>query len=374
MDRILFVATIDEHIRHFHYPFLEWFKKNDYEVHVASNGEEDLVHVDKKYNILFERTPFKKNNFKAYIQLKKLIQANDYKLVHCHTPIGGVIARLASISARKKGLKVIYTAHGFHFFKGAPKKNWFIYYPVEKLLSRFTDVLITINKEDYELAKKKKFKACKIELVHGVGIDLKKFQPQNNHIKLDLRKKHGYSDQDLILIYVGELSYRKHQDTLIKMVVALKEDIPSLKLLLVGKGICYDEYFSLINSLKLNNFVHLLGYRKEVHELMVLSDIAVSSSRQEGLAVNIMEAMAVGLPLVVSDCRGNRDLIENGINGFIVNDDPSLFRTFILKLANDKNLMRKFSAENLKFVKKISSERIISVMSKIYKKELEDNE
>lgn len=374
MDKILFVATIDQHIRHFHYPFLEWFKNNGYEVHVASNGEEELLHVDKKHNIPFERSPFKSDNIKAYKQLKDLIEANDYKLVHCHTPMGGAIARLASISARKRGLKVLYTAHGFHFYKGAPKKNWLIYYPVEKLLSRFTDVLITINEEDYELANKKKFKAHKVELVHGVGIDFKKFQPQTDQIKVELRNKYSYNPDDFILIYVGELSYRKHQDTLIRMVEILKEDIPNLKLLLVGKGDYYNEYFRLIDSLELDNFVHLLGYRRDVPELMLLSDIAVSSSRQEGLPVNVMEAMAVGLPLVVSNCRGNRDLVVDGINGFIVNDEPTEFRDSILKLEQDKNLMRKISSNNLKYINELSSEKITKIMSKIYTLELEDVE
>ena len=370
MDKILFVATIDQHIRHFHYPFLEWFKNNGYEVHVASNGEEELLHVDKKHNIPFERSPFKTNNIKAYKQLKKLIEANDYKLVHCHTPMGGAIARLSSISARKRGLKVLYTAHGFHFYKGAPKKNWLIYYPVEKLLSRFTDVLITINEEDYELANKKKFKARKVELVHGVGIDLKKFQPQTDQIKVDLRKKHGYRDEDFILIYVGELSYRKHQDTLIRIVEALKEDIPNLKLLLVGKGDYYNEYSSLIDSLGLNNFVHLLGYRRDVPELMLLSDIAVSSSRQEGLPVNVMEAMAVGLPLVVSDCRGNRDLVVNYANGFIVNDDYLKFRDCIIELKKDRELVNSIVYRNLEDIKELSIEKICAIMSEIYIEEL----
>ena len=367
MDKILFVATIDQHIRHFHYSFLEWFKNNGYEVHVASNGEEELLHVDKKHNIPFERSPFKTNNIKAYKQLKKLIEANDYKLVHCHTPMGGAIARLASISARKRGLKVLYTAHGFHFYKGAPKKNWLIYYPVEKLLSRFTDVLITINEEDYELANKKKFKAHKVELVHGVGIDLKKFQPQTDQIKVDLRKKHGYRDEDFILIYVGELSYRKHQDTLIRMVEALKEDIPNLKLLLVGKGDYYNEYSSLIDSLGLNNFVHLLGYRRDVPELMLLSDIAVSSSRQEGLPVNVMEAMAVGLPLVVSDCRGNRDLVKHNENGYLF--DMNNFKEaseLVIDLYHSKAKTMKFGTNNINSIDELSETNILNVMKDIY--------
>lgn len=368
MDKILFVATIDQHIRHFHYPFLEWFKNNGYEVHVASNGEEELLHVDKKHNIPFERSPFKTNNIKAYKQLKKLIEANDYKLVHCHTPMGGAIARLASISARKRGLKVLYTAHGFHFYKGAPKKNWLIYYPVEKLLSRFTDVLITINEEDYELANKKKFKAHKVELVHGVGIDLKKFQPQTDQIKVELRNKYSYNPDDFILIYVGELSYRKHQDVLIKAIDKIVNQIPNLKLLLVGDGDLFDTYQELIIKNNLSKNVELLGYRKDVPKLMLLSDIVVSSSRQEGLPVNVMEAMATSLPLIVSDCRGNKDLVKHMGNGLLVTkDDEGEYSKSILKLYNDRKLKERLSASSLQMISDFSLETIIDDMSIIYK-------
>ena len=368
MDKILFVATIDQHIRHFHYPFLEWFKNNGYEVHVASKGEEKLLHVDKKHNIPFERSPFKANNIKAYKQLKKLIEANDYKLVHCHTPMGGAIARLASISARKRGLKVLYTAHGFHFYKGAPKKNWLIYYPVEKLLSRFTDVLITINEEDYELANKKRFKAHKIELVHGVGIDLKKFRPQVDQIKVELRNEYSYNPDDFILIYVGELSYRKHQDVLIKAIDKIVNQIPKLKLLLVGDGDLFDTYQELIIRNNLSKNVELLGYRKDVPKLMLLSDVVVSSSRQEGLPVNVMEAMATSLPLIVSNCRGNKDLVKHMGNGLLVTkDDEGEYAKSILKLYNDSKLKERLSANSLQMISDFSLEIIIDDMSIIYK-------
>ena len=368
MDKILFVATIDQHIRHFHYPFLEWFKNNGYEVHVASKGEEKLLHVDKKHNIPFERSPFKANNIKAYKQLKKLIEANDYKLVHCHTPMGGAIARLASISARKRGLKVLYTAHGFHFYKGAPKKNWLIYYPVEKLLSRFTDVLITINEEDYELANKKRFKAHKIELVHGVGIDLKKFRPQVDQIKVELRNEYSYNPDDFILIYVGELSYRKHQDVLIKAIDKIVNQIPKLKLLLVGDGDLFDTYQELIIRNNLSKNVELLGYRKDVPKLMLLSDVVVSSSRQEGLPVNVMEAMATSLPLIVSNCRGNKDLVKHMGNGLLVTkDDEGEYAKSILKLYNDSKLKERLSANSLQMISDFSLEKIIDDMSIIYK-------
>lgn len=370
MDKILFVATIDQHIRHFHYPFLEWFKNNGYEVHVASNGEEELLHVDKKHNIPFERSPFKTNNIKAYKQLKKLIEANDYKLVHCHTPMGGAIARIASISARKRGLKVLYTAHGFHFYKGAPKKNWLIYYPVEKLLSIFTDVLITINEEDYELANKKRFKAHKIEHVRGVGVNFNKFSPQNSETKQKLRRTYNYSDEAFILIYVGELSYRKHQDLLINAVSLAKSDIPNLKLLLVGEGDMYDDYKELIATLGVKDNVEFLGYRRDVPDLMSLADAAVSSSRQEGLPVNVMEAMAIGLPVVATSCRGNRDLIQNKVNGYLVEDDAEDFAEKIIEIYKSEELQKQFSRKNIELVKRYSHEEVMKSMGTIYKRYL----
>ena len=174
--RILFCATVDYHFSSFHLPYMKWFKDQGWEVHVAAAGKMDLPFTDQKFDIPIVRSPFNRNNIKAYDQLKKIIDQNDYKMIHCHTPMGGVLARLAARQARKMGTKIIYTAHGFHFCKGAPLANWLLYYPIEKTLSRLTDCLITINTEDYQLAKKK-FKAEKIEHVHGVGVNTEVFKP-----------------------------------------------------------------------------------------------------------------------------------------------------------------------------------------------------
>ena len=145
MKKVLFVATVTKHINSFHIPYLKWFKEEGYEVHVASNGNEPIEYCDKHYNLPFERFPLRKNNIKTYRELKKIINENKYEIIHCHTPVGGVLTRLAAKKARKKGTRVIYTAHGFHFYKEAPLLNWLIYYPIEKWLSRYTDCLITMN-------------------------------------------------------------------------------------------------------------------------------------------------------------------------------------------------------------------------------------
>ena len=177
MKKVLFTATVDSHILHFHIPYLQYFHEQGYEVHVATNGTEEIPFCDVKHTVSFERSPFKANNIKAIKQLKEIIDKEKFNIIHCHTPMGSVVTRLAAKQARKKyNTKVIYTAHGFHFFKGAPILNWILFYPVEKWLSKYTDCLITINEEDYTLAKNK-FHAKKVELVHGVGVDEKKWKP-----------------------------------------------------------------------------------------------------------------------------------------------------------------------------------------------------
>lgn len=373
MDKILFVATVDQHIRHFHYPFLKWFKENGYEVHVASKGNENLQYVDRKYNLPFERQPFNINNIKSYKMLKKLINENDYKIVHCHTPVGGVIARLASISARKKGMKVIYTAHGFHFFKGAPKINWMLYYPAEKIMSRYTDVLITINQEDYDTAVNKKFKAKQIELVNGVGIDLEKFTPQTIEEKNDMRNKYGYKKEDFILFYAAELNNNKHQDLLINVINKLREEIPSIKLLLAGNGPLEDQYKKQAKELGVNENIEFLGYRKDVKNFLMLSDLAVASSRREGLPANIMEAMAIGLPIVATNVRGHRDLIKDGENGYVVEvDDEDKFISSINEIYNNYELREKFKKQSLKLIEEYSLDNILIEMERIYKSVLEE--
>ncbi|EOD00103.1 glycosyltransferase family 4 protein [Caldisalinibacter kiritimatiensis] len=369
MKKVLFTATVDSHILNFHVPYLKWFKEKGYEVHVASNGNSSIPFVDIKHNILFERSPFRLVNLKAYKQLKKIIDNNNYKLIHCHTPMGSVLTRLAAKKARKKETKVIYTAHGFHFFKRAPIVNWLLYYPVEKWLSKYTDCLITINDEDYECAIRKKFKAGFIKKVNGVGIDLNKFKFQTSEKRKELRKQYGYSEMDFILIFVAELNHNKHQDMLINVVNVLKNKIPNIKLLLVGEGNLMEQYMYQVKELDLENNIKLLGYRKDVPNLMAISDVAVSASRREGLPVNVMEAMATGLPLVVTDCRGNRDLVKNGENGYVVGiDDVDGFANAVDELYRLHKVRVKYGLNSVELVKKCSLDNVIIKMEQIYKK------
>lgn len=368
MKKVLFSATVDSHILAFHLPFLKWFKEHGYEVHVATNGDAEIPYCDKKIKISFERSPFKLNNIKAIFQLKKVISKEKYDIIHTHTPMGSVVTRLVAKGARKHGTRVIYTAHGFHFFKGAPLLNWVLFYPVEKYLSKYTDTLILINKEDYNLAKRK-FKKCRdIEYVPGVGIDEEKFsEKMTKKDKTEFRKILGLKDTDFVMIYPAELSNRKRQIWLINTVSSLLKENKDIHLLLPGKDSLNGKCQELTKELGLESQIHFLGFRNDIPKLLQISDLSVSSSRQEGLPVNIMEAMYVGLPIVASDCRGNRDLIKDGENGYIIPlDDLEMFVDRVEIIYGNKNLRSKLKKTNKNEIKHYMLKNILSKMKRIY--------
>lgn len=367
MKKVLFVATVTKHINAFHIPYLKWFKEQGYEVHVASNGDEKIDFCDKHFNMPFSRCPFKFNNLKTYKQLKKIMDENKYEIIHCHTPVGGVLARLAAKKARKSGTKVIYTAHGFHFYKGAPLLNWIIYYPIEKWMSKYTDTLITINKEDYELAKKRFKKIKNIEHVHGVGLDTTRFNITKDDEELNqLRKQIGIDKDNTVLTYVAELNENKNQILLIKAMEQLvKETKDNCVLLLIGDGILREEYEQYIKANNLEKSVKLLGKRDDIPKILKLTDIYVASSLREGLPVNILEAMYMGLPVIAMDNRGHRELVKNEENGFLINNKDELVEKIKIILSNKKKICKKID-ENTSFINTYLLQTVVEEMKRIY--------
>lgn len=367
MKKVLFTATVDSHILQFHLPFLKLFKDKGYEVHVATNGNEEIPYCDKKHVICFERSPIKFNNLKAIKDLRKIINKEKFDIIHCHTPMGSVVTRLAAKKARKKyHTRVIYTAHGFHFYKGAPLKNWLIFYPVEKYLAKYTDTLITINKEDYELAKKKFSKRCKnIEYVPGVGIDEEKFNfKMTKKEKSELRKSLGLKDSDFVLTCVARLDKNKNQGFLIEVMEQLVKEHNNIHLLLVGPDELNGKYQQMVKDKKLEENVHFLGYRSDIPQLLKITDVSVSASLREGLPVNILEAICIGLPIVALDCRGGRDLIKDGKNGFLVDtNDEERFNNCIKSIYLKKNM---FGDKSKKTINNYLLEKIMIDMKKIY--------
>ena len=311
--RILYVATVTkQHIMQFHIPFLKMCKEAGWETAVAARNDYanpndcNIPYCDVYYDIPFERSPFKAKNIVAYRELKKLINEGNFDIIHCHTPVGAMLTRLAARKARKKGAKIIYTAHGFHFYKGAPLKNWLMYYPVERILARLTDVLITINKEDYACAQT--FKAGKVVYVPGVGIEIEKYQMSSGRAQRNkVRAEINVPENALLIISVGELNKNKNHSVVIRSLAKLENK--NIHFCVAGEGKYRKRLRVLAQKLNVSDRVHLLGYRQDIPALFKASDVFCLPSLREGLPVALMEAMASGLPCLASRIRGNVDLM-----------------------------------------------------------------
>ena len=371
MKKILLTATVQSHIAQFHKPLIDLLQKNGYEVHVAARNnlsEKNGLNLDtpnKIFDIPFARSPINKNNINAYRQLKKLLDDNNYDVVHCNTPMGGVITRLAAKKHRLHGLKVFYTAHGFHFYKGAPLKNWLIYYPIEKLLARYTDKLITIVKEDYNLARTK-FKTNVI-YIHGVGANSDKYYPGLEIDNKNLRKGMNYEAEQVLILCVGELNKNKNQSTVIKAMAEVVKEVPNAKLILAGNGPMEQELKELAKSLDIEYYVEFLGYRADLENFMQIADIVVSASFREGLPLNIVEAALCMKPVIISNNRGHKELISQGINGYLINPNNSKeISDYIIKIIKDKTYNFKYTNNTWLKIEDFTYKNVVKELEKIY--------
>lgn len=351
--KILLTATVQSHICQFHKPLVEVLHAHGCEVHVAArdnlaekNGLK-LDFVEKVYDVPFSRSPKSMDNVKAYRQLERIIDEIDYDIVHCNTPMGGIVTRLAARKARKNGTKVYYTAHGFHFYKGAAKKNWIVFYPIEKFFSRLTDKLITITAEDYKLASQKFH--CQVERIHGVGVDETRYFPVDDVTKKKLRNEMGYGEEQKIVLCVGELLPNKNQTIAIHMMKEIVKRYSDAQLLLAGNGPEKERLEQEIVKCNLHDNVQMLGYCIHLQDYQHIADVVVSCSKREGLPLNIVEAMLSENPVVASNNRGHRELIQNDENGFLVDIDGEnkMSERVLLLLENsEKRSKISFNAKN----------------------------
>ena len=395
MKNALIIASVASMIDQFNRSNIKLLQGLGYHVDVACNYIEgstctkeriaDLKRTLKDWEVNYFQIDFARNvtNFKqnrrAYQQLKVLAKKKHYNLVHCHAPIGGVLGRIVFQKERKRGTSVIYTAHGFHFFQGAPLKNWMLYYPVEKFLSRWTDCLITINKEDYKRAKKKFF-AKRTEYVPGVGVDTQKFSvpdenleikewkksmtadssPVQDYEKVDYllqecnkeessyrtirqekRKELGFKEDDFVIVSVGELNANKNHRVIIEAVKRLKDK--KIKYIICGMGELKEELQEFVKKEKLEGQVFLLGYREDIREILWAGDLFAFPSKREGLGVAAIEAMAAGLPIITSNIHGIKDYSVNGRTGYsCAPENITSFVKAIQRIRDDKKSYAKF--------------------------------
>jgi len=322
--KALLVATVQSHIGQFHKPLMKLLKDNGWEIHVAARdnlAEKDglsLEYPDKVFDVAFQRSPFDPRNLKAYRMLKKIINDGKYDVIHCNTPVGGLLTRLAARDVRRHGTKVIYTAHGFHFYKGAPLKNWFIYYPIEKWLSRYTDVLVTITEEDFNLAKNK-FN-CQVFHLHGAGANSSKYHPISSEEIVKQKNDLGLGN-DRVILNVGELLPNKNQKAAILAMKRIVGAFPDAHLLIAGDGPSRQKLETLVVEEGLEKHVTFLGYTTKLEKYMQVCDVLLACSYREGLPFNLMESMLCGKPIVASHNRGHNELVHEGENGYLVNPD-----------------------------------------------------
>lgn len=382
MKRVLMLASVASMIDQFNMGNITLLQEMGYAVDVACNFEygntcsaeriADLKERLKTLDVRFFQIDFTRNvlNLKqdlvAYRQVKKILEENTYAFLHCHSPIGGVVGRLAG---KRAGVKVIYTAHGFHFYKGAPLLNWLIFYPIEKWLARYTDVLITMNGEDYNRALNK-FHAKSVEFIHGVGIDTTFFCA----VKIDPKEKcqqFGIPENARILLSVGELNANKNHRVVIEALKELNDS--AYHYVIVGRGGGKEGLEQLAEQLGVADRLHLLGFRTDVAELYAMADVFVFPSKREGLPVALMESMASGLPVVASRIRGNSDLVVDGETGYLVPvENVKAYSEKIQMLTLDPQLRIGMGEAAKKRIDAYDCSKVLEEMRLIYQKMSEE--
>lgn len=318
MKTILYIATSDIHLRTFHTPYLEWLVAQGHTVDLAFEDRAGINfdmarHV---HRLGFPRQLHPGRLRKSYRALKQVIDTGDHDILHCHTPIPSALTRLAARKWRKRGGKVLYTAHGFHFFKGGPLANWLLYYPVELLLSHLTDCIITINAEDMACTRHRLWGAPSAR-IPGIGIQPRGFAPASSQDRMALRRLLGFAETDFILLCIAEFIPRKNHQFIIRAAPELRAIMPDTKIVFLGQGVLMDQCRDLAMALGVQDMVSFMGFQPDVAQFARTADLAVSASRHEGLGIALLEQMMCAVPVVASQDRGHREFVDEGRTGFL---------------------------------------------------------
>lgn len=373
MKKMLYILNIANRVNNFSYTSMKAAQELGFDYHIAGNwkyaNDQERIEDEKKYGIHiyqidFIRAPYHPGNLKAYRQLKEIVEKEKFDVIHCNTPIGGVVGRLLGKSCKVP--TVIYQAHGFHFYKGAPVLNWMIYYPIERWLAHYTDALITINQEDYQRAQSFKLRRNgKVYYVPGVGIDLDQYKHRNDFDRNAKRRELGLLDEDIMVISAGDLIERKNYGVSIEAIA--KTENPKVQYYICGEGSEKERLEKLVSELGITDQVHFLGFRKDMKELLWAADIFLFSTLQEGLPRSLSEAMASGLPCVVSKIRGNTDLIQDGIGGYCCGTNIcDEYAESIQLLSDNAELRSKMGKENINALKDFSTSKSEEEIERIY--------
>ncbi len=377
--KVLIITTISGFLAKFEMNDVKILQNSGCTIHYATNFQTPIYEDRKEelkekgiqlHQIDIQKNPFKlKKNMKALFQLVEIIKREKINMIHCHNPMGGVLGRVAAILAGKK-IYVIYTAHGFHFYKDAPVKNWLLYYPIEKILARFTDTIITINHEDFFRAKKFQMKKNgRVVYIPGVGIDVKKFTRRSECYQTE-RKKWNIPSEAFHIVSVGELNENKNHEIIID--ILKNPNMKDVYYTICGKGVKESELRKKIENSNLNKRVQLLGYRTDIEMVLQSADCFAFPSKREGLGIAALEALACGIPIVATDNRGTREYVIHNRNGYLCDlNVKEQYENAILRLKNDKQKCDEMKVVCVKTADRFSIKATDKIMRSVYKNALE---
>lgn len=374
MKKVLFVTTVSGFLPQFESNHVRLLQDAGCEVHYASNFENPVYVFDKDeleqkgislHQIDVEKSLIKiRKNFRAIRQLLRVIRENDIDVIHCHNPMGGAVGRIAAYLSKKKPY-VIYTAHGFHFYQGAPVKNWLFFYPAEWVLARMTDMIVTINREDYIRAQKLPVrKEGRVWQIHSVGVDKERFAPGDG--KDQKRSRLHIPSEAFHIVTAAELNDNKNQKTVIEAVGSLPQQ--DIYYSICGKGVRETYLREQIKEKGLEKRVRLLGFRTDMEDILQTADCFAFPSYREGFGVAAVEALLCGVPLVAADNRGTREYAQEGKNAIICRaDSVSAFAGAIDRLYRDRELRRKMAGNCRDSALKFTVEEVEKTMREVYR-------
>lgn len=377
--KVAFVASIYEHFESFHVPYMELLQQKGCEVHAYAQPGEGSKRLKQRgvicHDVPIQRNPLQMKNWDALKILSDSFQKEGFQFVHVHTPVASILGRIA---AHKAGIPcTLYTAHGFHFFTGAPVLNWMLFYPLERLMARWTDVLITINHEDYERAQKFNVRK-KVTYVNGVGLDLQVYGNEVEHnVSSEKRSERRRALFDLpkseedhpafVILCVAELNVNKNQKQLIEALYQLGDQADDVHLAFAGTGPFEQTLVDLASRFGVKDRVHMLGFRRDIPDLLNACDAAALMSYREGLPRAIMEAMAAGKPVIGTHIRGIRDLIEHETTGMLVPvDDIAATAQALLRLRENPALAQAMGEANKERIIRYGLPAVLHEMDSIY--------
>ncbi len=380
MKKILIITTIGGFLPQFEMNDVKLLMEQGYEIHYATNFTNPVYELNLKeleemgirlHPVDIQKSPLHiRQNIRALRELCAIIKTEEIRVLHCHNPMGGVLGRLAAMTMQAAVRPyVIYTAHGFHFYKGAPLLNWLLFYPAEFFLAGYTDCIVTINREDHVrarsfLRRRRIHRLKKVYRIPGVGVCTSRFAPDEK-VRRQVRKELELGENIFYILSVGELNHNKNHEAVIRALARLRD--PDIFYGICGKGYRREYLEGLARKLGVARQVRFFGFRNDIPRMLQGADCFVFPSKREGLGIAALEAMAAGLPMITSDCRGTREYMEDGITGYVCHSNsPEEYGELIRQMKEEPDRRREMSIFCRSRAREFDLKRTDGIMRQVY--------